>query len=147
MQELGFENSRRRYDEENMEVKLDISEDSVPMHSLRPSPCNEDPGKSLLEQGRPVKKSNSVWRRIASSVSSALKRVVSSVSLTGPPRPPLARFPRSDSKAKQAIKGLKFITSRDGVAGWPGVEKEFDKLTEKTNGVLHRSQFGTCIGK
>lgn len=149
----GESSASSGYDEshqEDVEVTLNIRDDSVSLHSVRPL-TYEDPGKSLLGQDRPVKKSNSVLKRIASSVFSELRRVVPSVPLTSattkPPRPPMARFRRSESKAEQAIKGLKFITNPVGVAGWPGVEKKFDELTEKTNGVLLRFEFGACIGK
>ncbi|KAG2334509.1 hypothetical protein Bca52824_005689 [Brassica carinata] len=147
----GQSSASSGYDEshqEDVEVPLNIIDDSVSLHSMTPL-TYEDPGKSLLGQDRPVKKSNSVLKRIASSVSSELRRVVPSVALTSaatkPSGPPLAPFRRSESKAEQAIKGLKFITNPVGVAGWPGVEKKFDELTEKTNGVLLRSEFGACI--
>ncbi|ESQ40676.1 hypothetical protein EUTSA_v10012617mg [Eutrema salsugineum] len=137
-----------------VEITLDIHEDSVSVYGLKSPDHNgagskyEDPGKSLLRPGRSGK-SNSVLKRIASSVSTELKRVASSVSSSSarkPPRPPLVRFRRSKSRAELALKGLKFITKTDGVAGWPGVEKRFHEITESSNGLLHRSRFGECIG-
>ncbi|CAH8312511.1 unnamed protein product [Eruca vesicaria subsp. sativa] len=151
--------STSRYHEKDqpyVEISLDIHEDYVSVYGLK-SPdhtgAGEEPGKSLLRQEGPSGRSsnNSGLKRIASSVSTKLKRVASSVSSSSaarkPPRPPLAnKFRRSKSRAEQALKGLKFITKTDGVAGWPGVEKRFHEITEKSNGLLHRSRFGECIG-
>ncbi|PRQ18130.1 putative NAD(P)H oxidase (H(2)O(2)-forming) [Rosa chinensis] len=47
------------------------------------------------------------------------------------------------SAAAPALKGLKFISNN---AEWPAVEKNFDKLTASTNGMLPRALFGECIG-
>ncbi|CAH2073703.1 unnamed protein product [Thlaspi arvense] len=141
-------------DEPYVEITIDIHDDSVSVYGLE-SPRHtgagskyEDPGKSLLGPGRPGR-SNSVLKRIASSVSTELKRVASSVSSSSarkPPLPPLARFRRSKSRAELALKGLKFITKTDGVAGWPGVEKRFHEITRTSDGLLHRSRFGECVG-
>ncbi|CAN7069184.1 hypothetical protein IGI04_041819 [Brassica rapa subsp. trilocularis] len=176
MQKLGFEDARHyypsgtekpysdqssatikntastsRYHEEDqpyVEISLDIHDDYVSVYGLK-SPDHIGGTGSLLRQGRPGK-SNSVLKRVASSFSTELKRVasssVSSSSARKPPRPPLAKFRRSKSRAEQALKGLKFITKTDGVAGWPGVEKRFHDITENTYGLLHRSRFGECIG-
>lgn len=175
MQKLGFENARYYYpsatetpygeqssaanvattsnyyeeDQPYVEITLDIHDDSVSVYGLK-SPDHTSAGskyedQSLLRPGRSGR-SNSVLKRIASSVSSELRRVTSSVSARKPPRPPLARFGRSKSRAELALKGLKFITKTDGVTGWPGVEKRFDEITMTTNGLLHRFKFGECIG-
>ncbi|KAL1196825.1 Respiratory burst oxidase-like protein A [Cardamine amara subsp. amara] len=175
MQKLGFENARYHYssgtetpyggqssaaktsnyydeDEPYVEITLDIHDHSVSVYGLK-SPDHIGAGskyedQSLLRPGRSGR-SNSVLKRIASSVSSELRRVASSVSSSSarkPPRPPLARFRRSKSRAELALKGLKFITKTDGVTGWPGVEKRFDEITMNTNGLLHRFRFGECIG-
>ncbi|KAH0907757.1 hypothetical protein HID58_039584 [Brassica napus] len=164
MQKLGFEDARHyypsgtekpysdqssatikntastsRYHEEDqpyVEISLDIHDDYVSVYGLK-SPDHTGGTGSLLRQGRPGK-SNSVLKRVASSFSTELKRVasssVSSSSARKPPRPPLAKFRRSKSRAEQALKGLKFITKTDGVAGWPGVEKRFHEITENTYG-------------
>lgn len=144
--------STSRYHEEDqpyVEISLDIHDDYVSVYGLK-SPDHIGATGSLLRQGRPGK-SNSVLKRVASSFSTELKRVasssVSSSSARKPPRPPLAKFRRSKSRAEQALKGLKFITKTDGVAGWPGVKKRFHEITENTYGLLHRSKFGECIGK
>ncbi|CAH8295699.1 unnamed protein product [Eruca vesicaria subsp. sativa] len=135
----GYEEGHKEY----VEITLDMNDDSISVNSLK-SPKNEDPETSLLGQGRTRKNSFSVLKRIASSVSSDLRRVTSSVTLTQETNPP--RRPRKSS-AELALKGLKFITKHDGVAGWPGVEKKFNEITEKTSGLLLRSKFGECIGK
>lgn len=148
--------STSRYHEEDqpyVEISLDIHDDYVSVYGLT-SPDHTGTTGSLLRQdpsGR--RSSNSGLKRIASSVSTKLKRVASSVSASSssaarkPPLPPLAKFRRSKSRAEQALKGLKFITKTDGVAGWPGVEKRFHHITVNTYGLLHRSRFGECIGK
>lgn len=179
MQKLGFENARYYYqsgtetpyreqssanikntattssyygeDQPYVEITLDIHDDSVSVYGLKSPDLRggaEDAGKSLLRPGR-SSRSNSVLKRLASSVSNELKRVASTVSSSSarkPPRPPLARFRRSKSRAELALNGLKFITKTNGVAGWPGVVKRFHEITETSNGLLHRSRFGECIG-
>lgn len=174
MQKLGFENARYYYqsdtktpykgqssenikntaipsnyygvDQPYVEITLDFHDDSVSVYGLKSPDLTEDQGKSLLRPGH-SSRSNSVLNRITSSVSNELKRVASSVSSARKPRrPPLARFRRSKSRAEIALKGLKFITKTDGVTGWPGVAKRFDEITETSNGFLHRSRFGECIG-
>ncbi|KAJ0266187.1 Respiratory burst oxidase protein A [Hirschfeldia incana] len=143
--------STSRYYEEDqpyVEISLDIHDNYVSVYGLE-SPDHTGAG-SLLRQGPSGRRSNSGLKHIASSVSTKLKRVASSVSSSSsarkPPRPPLAKFRRSKSRAEQALKGLKFITKTDGVAGWPGVEKRFHEITENSYGLLHRSRFGECIG-
>lgn len=59
---------------------------------------------------------------------------------------PQGRLDRSKSAAVNALKGLKFISKTDGGAGWAAVDKKFDSLTAKTNGLLPRSLFCECIG-
>lgn len=168
MQKLGFENARYHYpsgtetpyggqssgnyyeeDQPYVEITLDIHDNSVSVYGLK-SPDHTSAGakyedQSLLRPGRSGR-SNSVLKRIASSVSNELRRVTSSISSSSARKPPLARFRRSKSKAELALKGLKFITKTDGVSGWPGVEKRFDEITITTNGLLHRFRFGECIG-
>ncbi|QHO49366.1 uncharacterized protein DS421_1g13360 [Arachis hypogaea] len=61
-------------------------------------------------------------------------------------------YDRTKSAALSALKGLKFIAKGGGGggggggAGWHEVEKQFDVLTASTDGWLHRSLFGKCIG-
>ncbi|VYS66156.1 unnamed protein product [Arabidopsis thaliana] len=139
-------------DEPYVEITLDIHDDSVSVYGLK-SPNHRGAGsnyedQSLLRQGRSGR-SNSVLKRLASSVSTGITRVASSVSSSSarkPPRPQLAKLRRSKSRAELALKGLKFITKTDGVTGWPEVEKRFYVMTMTTNGLLHRSRFGECIG-
>ncbi|KAL0842728.1 hypothetical protein Bca101_015973 [Brassica carinata] len=149
MQTLGFENATRYcrgqsssatassgYEEghhEHVEITLYVKEDSISVYDMNPLK-DEDPGKSLLGQSRSMKKI-SVMKHLA-SVSNEMRRLTSSLtSETKPPR-----------RAELALKGLKFITKPDGVAGWPRVEEAFDKITKETSGLLLRSKFGACIG-
>lgn len=143
--------TRSYYEEDHpyVEITLDIHDDSVSVYGLK-SPDHRGVGskyedQSLLRPGRSGR-SNSVLKRIASSVSTELKRVVSISSARKPPRPQQDRLRRSKSRAELALKGLKFITKTDGVTGWLGVEKQFYEITKTSNGLLHRSKFGECIG-
>jgi respiratory burst oxidase len=60
------------------------------------------------------------------------------------------KYDRTESAAFHALKKFKFITvtktAGDGDNGWLEVERRFDDITRKTNGLLHRSQFSKCIG-
>ncbi|KAK3220532.1 hypothetical protein Dsin_014502 [Dipteronia sinensis] len=60
---------------------------------------------------------------------------------------PSKRYDQIKSVA-DALKGLKFITTTSGEEGndWNAVEKRFEKLTASTDGLLHSSKFGECIG-
>lgn len=150
MQTLGFENATRYrgqssamatsgYEEghkEYVEITLDVKQDSISVYDCKPSK-DEYPGKSLLGLSRSMKKM-SVLKRLE-SFSNELRRLTSTVPLTSETEQP--------RRAELALKGLKFITKADGVAGWPRVEKEFDEITVETGGLLLRSKFGKCIGK
>ncbi|KAK9276659.1 hypothetical protein L1049_006195 [Liquidambar formosana] len=140
-------------DEAYVEITLDIRDDSVAVHSVHTAgaePSEEDPELTLLAKKTLEKKSSfgsSVFRTTSSrirQVSQELKRFASHHSS----RPSATRFDRSKSAAAHALKGLKFITSKAGgaAAGWPSVEKRFHELTASTNGLLHSSLFGECIG-
>ncbi|GFQ01942.1 respiratory burst oxidase homolog protein c [Phtheirospermum japonicum] len=57
------------------------------------------------------------------------------------------RLDRTKTAAANALVGLKFISSKtEGGAAWAEVESRFDELTAATDGLLHRSSFGECIG-
>ncbi|CAF2118824.1 unnamed protein product [Brassica napus] len=126
----GYEEGHK----EHTEITVNTNEES---NSLKP--C-EDPEKSLLRQGHSMKNSVSVLKRIGSTVTTT---VASFASLTPETKPTRRRL---KSSTELALNGLKFITKADGFAGWPRVEKDFDRLTEKTGGSLDRSDFGDCIG-
>ncbi|OMO75136.1 Calcium-binding EF-hand [Corchorus olitorius] len=97
--------------------------------------AGEDPELALLAKRTLENKS--------ASFRSYLKRAVSR-------RPSNAgrKFDRTKSAAAHALKGFKFIATKTGASGngWSSVEKRFNDLTASTNGLLHRSQFGECIG-
>ncbi|KAI9162038.1 hypothetical protein LWI28_023166 [Acer negundo] len=71
-----------------------------------------------------------------------LAQIPSSRSMT-----PSKRYDQIKSVA-DALKGLKFITTTSSEEGndWNAVEKQFEKLTASTDGLLHSSMFGECIG-
>ncbi|KAI3773512.1 hypothetical protein L1987_48042 [Smallanthus sonchifolius] len=129
-----------------VEITLDVSEDSVAVHSVKTASGVdvEDPELALLAK-RLEKRSSSSSGRNASEkirqVSEELKR------LTSFSRPkPVGRLDRKKLDAAHALKGLKFIGKNDdGGAAWAALENRFDKLTV-TNGLLPRSLFGECIG-
>ncbi|XP_051135758.1 respiratory burst oxidase homolog protein C-like [Andrographis paniculata] len=133
-----------------VEITLDVREDSVAVHSVKAAGGSEveDPELALLAKGLEKRSSfgSSVVRSASSrfrQVSQELKRLASLTQRRGQPA---GRFDRTKSAAAHALKGLKFISKTDGAAGWAGVEKRFDELTEKTDGLLPRSLFGECIG-
>lgn len=131
LKRTGYEEGHK----EHTEITVNTNEES---NSLKP--C-EDPQKSLLRQGHSMKNSVSVLKRIGSTVTTT---VASLASLTPETKPTRRRL---KSSTELALNGLKFITKADGVAGWPRVEKDFDRITETTGGSLDRSKFGECIGK
>lgn len=131
LKRTGYEEGHK----EHTEITVNTNEES---NSLKP--C-EDPEKSLLRQGHSMKNSVSVLKRIGSTVTTT---VASLASLTPETKPTRRRL---KSSTELALNGLKFITKADGVAGWPRVEKDFDRITETTGGSLDRSDFGDCIGK
>lgn len=131
-----------------VEITLDLREDSVAVQSVKAAngeDLGEDPELTLLAKGLEKKSTSSVVRNASArfrQVSQELKRLAS-FSKKPAPAP---RFDRTKSAAAHALKGLKFISKTDGGAGWAAVEKRFDELTASSDGNLHRSQFGECIG-
>ncbi|WOL02532.1 respiratory burst oxidase [Canna indica] len=136
-------------EEAYVEITLDVRDDSVAVHSVKPAGGSgadvEDPEVSLLArtlEKRPASFGSSVIRSASSRirhVSQELRRLAS-----GARRPAPGKIDRSKSAAAHALKGLKFIAKADGASGWPAVEKRFDELA--VDGALHRSLFGQCIG-
>ncbi|WOK97465.1 respiratory burst oxidase [Canna indica] len=137
-------------DETYVEITLDVREDTVAVHSVKPAVAAsggeaEDPEVSLLArtlERRSASFGSSVIRTASSrfrQVSQELRRLAS---LTKRPAP--GPIDRSKSAAAHALKGLKFITKATGAAGWPAVEKRFDELA--VDGALSRSLFAQCIG-
>ncbi|XP_074560672.1 respiratory burst oxidase homolog protein B-like [Curcuma longa] len=134
-------------DEAYVEITLDVRDDSVAVHSVKPAAAGEveDPEVSLLArtlEKRPASFGSSLIRNASSrirQVSQELRRLAS-----GPKRQAVVRFDRTKSAAAHALKGLKFIAKTDGATGWAAVDQRFDELA--VDGLLHRSHFGQCIG-
>ncbi|XP_050224916.1 respiratory burst oxidase homolog protein D [Mercurialis annua] len=137
-------------DDSYVEITLDIRDDSVAVHSVQTA-NHEDPELALLAKKALETKSasfrSSLFRNTSShikQVSQELKRFASFSRRTSSAA---RRFDRTKSAASHALKGLKFITAKTGGAnGWSAVEKRFLQLTANTNGLLHSSSFGECIG-
>ncbi|MED6198597.1 hypothetical protein PIB30_067948, partial [Stylosanthes scabra] len=157
LQQDSNDNGRDDY----VEVTMDIHGGSVALHSVKDASgndLNEDEKLVLLGKGMEKKRSfGATVVRNASikmkQVSQELKRLASISSKQTPSDAPARRghYDRSKSAASSALKGLKFIAKGDGGgggggAGWNEVEKQFDVLTASTDGWLHRSLFGKCIG-
>jgi respiratory burst oxidase len=130
-------------------ASCNICDDSVAAQSVKTSAVASDLEKDpqLTSPARGLEKRTSFGSSVVRSasaritqVSQELKRLTSFLK-----RAPPARFDRTKSAAAQALKGLKFISKTDDDAGWPAVEKQFNKLTASTNGSLPRSLFGKCI--
>lgn len=143
-------------DDAYVEITLDICDDSVAVHSVHSAggggaAVHEDPELSLLAKKTLENKSSSFRSSMFRNTSSHIRQVSQELkrfaSLT---RRPSAsrRFDRTKSAAAHALKGLKFITAKTGAAGngWPAVEKRFNELTATSDGLLHCSMFGECIG-
>lgn len=139
--------------ESYVDVDMDHHDDSVATQSVKnaavASDLEQDTQSTFLTaRGLDTRTpfGSSVVRSVSAQirqVSQELKRLTS----FSKERPP-ARIDRTKSAAGHALTGLKFISERDGSdAGWPAVEKQFNKLTASTNGYLPRSLFGKCIGR
>jgi respiratory burst oxidase len=132
-------------DETYVEITLDVRDDLVAVHSVKPTTEQEDPEVTLLAQ-RLEKQSSaraSAAAAMIRSASSRFRQVSQELrKLTSASR---KQIDRSKSATKHALKGLKFISRTDGSAGWLAVEKRFDELAT-SSGLLHRSRFGQCIG-
>ncbi|KAJ1685619.1 hypothetical protein LUZ63_017009 [Rhynchospora breviuscula] len=148
----GSRSSNGDDDSAYVEITLDVRDDSVAVHSVKPAGSNggggtgeDDPDVMLLAktlEKRPGPFGSNLMRSASSKfrqVSQELRRLASISRRTG------ARIDRSKSAAAHALKGLKFISKTDGGAGWPAVEKRFDELASAA-GLLHKSKFGQCIG-
>ncbi|KAG6478106.1 respiratory burst oxidase homolog protein C-like [Zingiber officinale] len=134
-------------DEAYVEITLDVRDDSVAVHCVKPAAAGdaEDSEVSLLArtlEKRSASFGSSVMRNASSrirQVSQELRRLAS-----GTKRPAAGKFDRTKSAAAHALKGLKFIARTDGATGWTAVDKRFNELA--VDGLLHRSLFGQCIG-
>lgn len=142
--------TQEQNEEDYVEITMDIQGGSVALHSVTPV-AGEDEKLGLLGKRMEKKVSfGSSLVRTASirvkQVSQELKRFASFSKQTGTG----ARVHgdhRTKSAATHALKGLKFISKTGGGgAGWSEVEKQFEILTAKTDGYLHRSLFAKCIG-
>ncbi|OWM76300.1 hypothetical protein CDL15_Pgr009946 [Punica granatum] len=155
----GGSASRRAKDDDEtyVEITLDIRDDSVAVHSVQaaggggggPGQGMEDPELALLAR-RTLEKKSSFGSMLLRNTSSGIRHVSQELKrLASLSRRPSARqFDRTKSVAAHALKGLKFITSKTGggASGWPAVEKRFNQLAAPSNGLLHCSMFGECIG-
>lgn len=138
-----------------VEITLDIRDDSVAVHSVHPAGGgHEDPELALLAKRTLEKRSSSfgpsLFRNVSlRQVSQELRRGLASFSRRPSMGGTARRFDRTKSAAAHALRGLKFITTKagnSGESGWPTVEKKFDQLAASSNGLLHCSMFGECIG-
>ncbi|KAM6562685.1 hypothetical protein CsatB_022683 [Cannabis sativa] len=160
-------NSKNNNDDDDddayVEVTLDIHDDTVAVHSVQATTTgNEDPELALLTKKtlHDINKSSksssfgssrfrTASSRVITHVSQELKRLASN-SKRSSSTTASRRFNRNKSAAAHALKGLKFIAAKTGgataSAAWSAVEKRFDQLTANSDGLLHSSLFGECIG-
>jgi respiratory burst oxidase len=143
-------------DDDYVEITLDVRDDSVAVHSVKPAHHGgpggaggaEDPDVTLLARTLENRRSSSYGHSVIRNASSRIKQVsqelrrLASVNRRGGAGG--RTLDRSKSAAAHALKGLKFISKAEGAKGWEAVEERFDKLAQ--NGLLHRSKFGQCIG-
>ncbi|OMP08895.1 Cytochrome b245, heavy chain [Corchorus capsularis] len=138
-------------DDSYVEITLDIRDDSVAVHSVQGAGGGgEDPELALLAKRTLENKSASFRSYLLRNTSAQIKQVSQELKRAVSRRPSNAgkKFDRTKSAAAHALKGFKFIATKTGASGngWSAVEKRFNDLTASTNGLLHRSQFGECIG-
>ncbi|XP_048531064.1 respiratory burst oxidase homolog protein B-like [Triticum urartu] len=135
-------------DNDYVEVTLDVRDDSVAVHSVKPAAGGEeDPDVTLLARALETRSSSYAGRGthgggVLRNASTRIKQVSQELRKIASVKRRPSRIDRSKSAAAHALKGLKFISKPDG---WPAVEKRFDELAEN-GGLLHRSKFGKCIG-
>ncbi|KAK8447781.1 hypothetical protein SEVIR_8G151700v4 [Setaria viridis] len=137
-------------DDDYVEITLDVRDDSVAVHSVKPAAHGgaggEDPDVTLLARTLENRRSSSYGHNVIRNASSRIKQVsqelrrLASINRHGGGGRTLDR---SKSAAAHALKGLKFISKAEGAKGWEAVEERFDKLAP--NGLLHRSKFGQCM--
>lgn len=131
-----------RQDQDLIEITLDISDDSLAINSIKNAAnVAEDPEIALLTRKLEKKASfgSSVIKPKIRNVSHELKRIASLSSKKDQP-------PRTDKAvtgAKNALKGLRFISKTAHNADQQAFLKRFDDLA--VNGLLSRSDFGACI--
>lgn len=124
MQKMGSEDDRSmksRNNDNNMEIRLDVEDTAVGADV-------EDPNKRSFPGVR-----NASVKIL--QVAEELRRITS-----------FSRKLRAKSAATNALKGLKFIGKTDSATGWVELEKRFEDITSKTDGLLPRSRFGECLG-
>ncbi|KAL8232312.1 hypothetical protein R6Q57_002090 [Mikania cordata] len=134
-------------DDNYVEITLDVRHDSVAVHSVKAAGGAdvEDPELALLAKG--LEKRSSFGSSAVRNASAKFRQVSQELKrLTSFSKRPVGRLDRTKSAAAYALKGLKFISKNDGGSAWAQLEKRFDDLTKDTNGLLHRSLFGECIG-
>ncbi|KAM4113500.1 hypothetical protein ACJW30_04G000100 [Castanea mollissima] len=133
-----------------VEITMDhVCDNSVVVQTVTVvADVEKDPQLSTLPASD-LEKSTSFGSSIVKSASARIKKVSQELkrftSFSKQSTPP-THFDRKKSTAAHALKGLKFISQKDGGIGWSAVEKQFDKLTASTNASLPRSLFGNCIG-
>ncbi|RRT39565.1 hypothetical protein B296_00035186 [Ensete ventricosum] len=99
-------------------------------------------GHGPSRAGAPAASSSSSSAGIVGAVSPALDSALAARAA----RRQLAQLDRSQSGAKKALRGLRFISGSkaNGVDAWNEVQSNFDKLAR--DGYLSRSDFAQCIG-
>nr|XP_043635672.1 respiratory burst oxidase homolog protein C-like [Erigeron canadensis] len=130
-----------------VEITLDVRDDTVALHSVKTAGGMdvEDPELTLLAKG--LEKRSSFGSSVVRNASAKIRQVSEELRrLTSFSKRPHGRLERTKSAAAHALKGLKFISKSEGGAAWAALEKRFDDLTVKTNGLLPRALFGECIG-
>jgi hypothetical protein len=120
---------------------LQVQGDTMTLESVKPVTDHEENIK--LEKKRSFGASVMKTALHLKQVSGELKRLATSSTK-------VKKYDRTESAAFHALKKFKFITvtktDGDDDNGWLEVERRFDVITKKTNGLLHRSQFSKCIG-
>ncbi|KAI3445360.1 hypothetical protein Pfo_002025 [Paulownia fortunei] len=126
--------ARVKDDDSYVEITLDVRDDAMVVQSIRGL---EEEAAALSD---PLdKRPNSLGSLLSfhlRQVSRELTRMTSSKRLN--------KLARNQSGTVHALKGLRFMNNNLGNEGWSEILKRFKELA--VDGVLHKSQFGQCIG-
>ncbi|VAH19958.1 unnamed protein product [Triticum turgidum subsp. durum] len=128
-------------DSDEVEITLDMLDDSVVVRSVKPVAGGEDSAVTL--EKRSSSHGHGVLRNASARVKQVSQglRLIASFNLRGGGP---SRIERSKPVATHALEGLKFISGTNGSAEWTAAERIFDRKAK--NGRLPRSKFGECIG-
>ncbi|XP_059644454.1 respiratory burst oxidase homolog protein C-like [Cornus florida] len=145
----SISSSTKSDDKTHVEITLDVrGEGPIAVPSVKTTAGINVEGSELTLQAKGLGKRSSFSSSAVRNASSRIRKVSQELKRLASlsKRAKASRFEKTKSAAAQALMGLKFISNTDGGAGWAEVEKQFNKLTTSTGGLLPRADFCKCIG-